>query len=71
MGCGHKIVLRKNMSYGKTSFSGLHVFQGDIYYDSICLEGGHALLLVISYGISSIGGMHIFRLAYLTFVVFY
>ena len=44
MSCGHKIVLRKNMSYRRTWFSGLYVFQDDMYYDSNCLEGAHALL---------------------------
>ena len=36
-----------------------------MYYDSICLEGGHALL-GMSYGISCIGGMHVFRMVYPT-----
>ena len=43
MGCGHKIVLRKNMSYGRIFFSGVHVFQVEMCYESICLEEGHAL----------------------------
>ena len=36
-----------------------------MYYDSICLEGGHALLQEMSYGMSCIGGVHVFRMAYL------
>ena len=43
MGCDHKIVLRKNLSYGRTCFSGVHIFQDDMSYESICLKGGHAL----------------------------
>ena len=39
VGCGHKIDLRKNMSYWRTCFSRVDVFQDD----SICLKGGHAL----------------------------
>ena len=42
--CGHKIVLSKNMSYGRTCFSGSYAFQDNMCYDSICVEGGHALL---------------------------
>ena len=64
MGCGHKIVLRKNMSYGRTCLSGLHVSQDDMHYDSICLEGGHALLQEMSYGRSCIGGVYVFYLGY-------
>ena len=30
MGCGHKIVLGEHMSCGKTSFSGVYVFQDDM-----------------------------------------
>ena len=44
VGCGHKIVLSKNMSYGRTCFSGSYAFQDDMCYDSICVEGGQALL---------------------------
>ena len=29
-----------------------------MYYDSICLEGDHALLYEMSYGRSCIGGVH-------------
>ena len=28
VGCDHKIVLRKNMSYGRTCFSGVHCLSG-------------------------------------------
>ena len=44
VGCGHKVVLSKNMSYGRTCLSGSYAFQDDMCYDSICVEGGHALL---------------------------
>ena len=47
-----------------------YVFQDDMYYDSNCLEGGHALLYEISYVISSIGGMNVLRMAYLTICCF-
>ena len=40
MGCGHKIVLNKNMSYGRTCFSGSYAFQDNMCYDSICVKGG-------------------------------
>ena len=43
VGCGHKIVLRKDMPYEWTCLPGLHVFQDDMSYQSICLKGGHAL----------------------------
>ena len=66
MGCGHQIVLRKNLSYGLTCFSGVHVFQDDMSYETICLMGGHALLKEMSYGRSCVGGIHVFRMAYLT-----
>ena len=69
VGCGHKIVLSKNMSYGRTCFSGIYAFQDDMCYKSICVEGGHALLYEMSYGRSCIGGVHVFRMAYLT--IFY
>ena len=39
VGCGHKIVLSKNMSYGRTCFSGSYAFQDNMCYDSICVEG--------------------------------
>ena len=57
MGCGHKIVLRKDLSYGWTCFYGVHVFQNDLSYEStcICLKGGHALLKEMSYGRSCVG----------------
>ena len=43
------------MSYVRTCFSGVHTSQDDLYYESICLMGGHALLEEISYGRSCIG----------------
>ena len=54
MGCGHKIVLRKNMSYGRKCFSGVHVFQVDMCYESIHVKGGHALLEQMSCGRSCV-----------------
>ena len=50
MGCGHKIVLSKDMSYGQTCFYGVHVFQDDMSYESICLKGGHGLQEEMSCG---------------------
>ena len=38
-----QIVLRKDMSYGRTHFSGVHIFQDDMSYESIHIKGGHAL----------------------------
>ena len=43
---GHKIVLRKDMSYEWTCLSGLNVFQDDMSYESIlcrrkCFVVGH------------------------------
>ena len=46
-------------------FSGVHVFQVDMCYESICVKGGHALLERMSCGRSCIGGVHVFRMAYL------
>ena len=43
MGCGHKIVHRRDMSYGLTYFSGVHVFQADMSYESICLMRAYVL----------------------------
>ena len=75
MGCGHKIVLSKNMSYGKTCFSGSYAFQDDMpfrmtCYDNVlrevllccrkCLMGGHVLMECM------FSGWHI-----LQYVVFY
>ena len=54
------------MSYGRTCVSGVHVFQDDMSYWSICLKGGHALLEEMSYGRSCIGGVHVFSIVYLT-----
>ena len=53
--CDHEIVLRKYMSYGKTCFSRVHVFQDDMFmsanvlrgvmfYRRKYLMGGHALV---------------------------
>ena len=53
------------MSYGRTCFSGVHVFQVDMYYESICIKGSHALLEQMSCGRSYVGGVHVFRMAYL------
>ena len=69
MGCGYEIVLRKNISYGRTYFSGVHIFQDDMSYESICHKGGHALLEEMFYGRSCIGGVHVFRMAYHTCVL--
>ena len=55
MDCGYKIVLSKDMSYGWTYSSGVHIFQDDMSYGSICLMevmlcrrkclvGGHVLV---------------------------
>ena len=41
--CGHKIVLRKDMSFGKICLFGVHVFQDDMSYGGICLKGDNAL----------------------------
>ena len=65
MGCGHKIVLSKNISYGRTYFLDHMPFRMTCVM-IICVEGGHALLLEMSYGRSYIGGVHVFRTAYLT-----
>ena len=65
MGCDHKKVLRKDMSYGRTCFSGVHVFQFDICYKSIRVKEGHALLEQMSCRRSCVGGVHVFRMAYL------
>ena len=35
--------LKEEQSYGWLCFSGVHVFQDDMSYESICLKGGHAL----------------------------
>ena len=40
------------MSYGWTCYSRVLVFQDDMSYESICLEGGHGLLEEISCGSS-------------------
>ena len=45
--CGHKIVLSKNMSYGRTCFSGSYAFQDNMCYDSICVEGGIYIYIYI------------------------
>ena len=47
MGCGHKIVLSKNMSYGRTCFSGSYAFQDNMCYDSICVEGSIYIYIYI------------------------
>ena len=53
------------MSYGRTCFSGVHVFQVDMCYESIRVKRGHALLEQMSCGRSCVGGVHVFRMAYL------
>ena len=53
------------MSYVRTCFSGIHVFQVDMCYDSIRVKGGHALLEKMSCERSCVGGVHVFRMAYL------
>ena len=47
MGCGHKIVLSKNMPYGRTCFSGSYAFQDNMCYDSICVEGSIYIYIYI------------------------
>ena len=53
------------MSYGRTCFSGVHVFQDDMCYVSIHVKGGRALLEQMSCGRPCVGGVHVFRMAYL------
>ena len=60
MGCGHKFVLRKDMSYGRICFSGVHDFQVNMCYESIRVKGGHALLEQMSCWRSCVGGVHVF-----------
>ena len=45
---------------------GVHIFQDDMSYGSICLKGGHALLEEIYYRRSCIGRVPVFRMAFLT-----
>ena len=47
VGCGHKIVLSKNMSYGRTCFSGSYAFQDNMCYDGICVEGGKHIYIYL------------------------
>ncbi len=47
VGCGHKIVLSKNMSYWRTFFSGSYAFQDNMCYDSICAEGGKHIYIFV------------------------
>ena len=54
------------MSYRRTCFSEIHVFQDDIPLENICLKIGDTLWDEISYGRSCIDGAHVFRIAYLT-----
>ena len=53
------------MSYGRTCFSGVHVFQVDMCYESIRVKGDHALLEQMSCGWSCVSGVHVFKMAYL------
>ena len=46
MGRGHEIILRKDISYGKILFSGVHVFMDDMSYESLML--GHVLVEYMS-----------------------
>ena len=36
VGCDNKIILRKDIFYGKICFSGVHVFKDDMSYECIC-----------------------------------
>ena len=44
---------------------GVHVFQDDMSYESICLTGDYALVEIMSCGRSCVGGIHVFMMAYL------
>ena len=60
MGCSHEIILDKHMSYRRACFSGVHVFQDDLSYESICLMRAYVLRVIMLCRRKYLMGGHVF-----------